>query len=569
MGKALGDFSKKSGLDRVGRAGKQFGKNLGQSLKEVVKYAAGITALGAGLFGLVKSSASVADEIAKTADKLGVGIVALQRLEHRADLAGVATQQMRDSLRFLLNAAGEAAEGVGTAGETFTKLGISVEDGNGKIKDAETLMGEIADAMDRVTDESKKVSIAQDLFGRSGAGMINVLRGGSKAMREAGDEAERLGVISEAQARASEEFNDNFARLSRVITHVGHALANELLPYLNTFVLHLKDVAIESRPEIIAWFKNAVIQLRDTLPSLVKGTWGVISAISTLAAGISYAIETTVGWRHAGTLLVTLLGGALVKSLIATTISFVQLGIAIAAAIPKVIALASAGLTSLAAGFATIWPMLVKVVASTWAWTAALLANPITWIVIGIVAAVAAVAAAAYLVYQNWDEVVGFLKRKWNEITSAFDAGFIQGVIKVLETFNPVSILATAVNALVAYFFGIDLYEIGQAWIGGFIDGVAERWQKFTAWLGNSVKSFLDLAPDSFKESFGLGSGAPVTTGLGASLPSALGSQNNQIGGKVIVGFENMPRNARIKEVRSDSAGFGINVDAGYSMVGP
>ena len=48
--------------------------------------------------------------------------------------------------------------------------------------------------------------------------------------------------------------------------------------------------------------------------------------------------------------------------------------------------------------------------ASVWASTAALLANPVTWIVIGVVA----LAAALIALVKNWDSVVAFLGNVWN-----------------------------------------------------------------------------------------------------------------------------------------------------------
>ncbi len=60
-------------------------------------------------------------------------------------------------------------------------------------------------------------------------------------------------------------------------------------------------------------------------------------------------------------------------------------------------------------------PALTSAIASTWAWTAALLANPITWIVLGIIALVAAIAICwdkfagfRAVVYTIWDTIKGF-----------------------------------------------------------------------------------------------------------------------------------------------------------------
>ncbi len=60
-------------------------------------------------------------------------------------------------------------------------------------------------------------------------------------------------------------------------------------------------------------------------------------------------------------------------------------------------------------------PALPGVIASTWAWTAALLANPITWIILAVVALVAAIAICwnkfagfRAVVYTIWDTIKGF-----------------------------------------------------------------------------------------------------------------------------------------------------------------
>lgn len=49
-----------------------------------------------------------------------------------------------------------------------------------------------------------------------------------------------------------------------------------------------------------------------------------------------------------------------------------------------------------------------------WAFTAALLANPVTWIVVGIIAAVALLAAAAYMIWKHWKPITAWFGRLWS-----------------------------------------------------------------------------------------------------------------------------------------------------------
>lgn len=80
--------------------------------------------------------------------------------------------------------------------------------------------------------------------------------------------------------------------------------------------------------------------------------------------------------------------------------------------------------------------------AGQWAMNAAMLASPITWVVVGI----AAVVAAGVLLYRNWDKVRAGWDTAWNGIKSAAGAGVnfvidqINGLIKVINKIPGVNI---------------------------------------------------------------------------------------------------------------------------------
>lgn len=68
----------------------------------------------------------------------------------------------------------------------------------------------------------------------------------------------------------------------------------------------------------------------------------------------------------------------------------------------------------------TLWPAIVSATTAVWSFTAALLANPITWIVVGI----AAVVTSLVLLYKNWDKVKVFFIETWQKIKTVFMQGF-------------------------------------------------------------------------------------------------------------------------------------------------
>lgn len=127
--------------------------------------------------------------------------------------------------------------------------------------------------------------------------------------------------------------------------------------------------------------------------------------------------------------------------------------------------------------------------ASIWASTAALLANPVTWIVVGIVALI----AALVLLIANWDSVVAFLKDVW--------AGVVDWLAGVWDSIT--SGISSAWNAVASFFTGLwgsITSGITTAWnaIGTFFTNLwASIWGGVTsAW--NGIVNWVKGVPDRF-----------------------------------------------------------------------
>lgn len=60
--------------------------------------------------------------------------------------------------------------------------------------------------------------------------------------------------------------------------------------------------------------------------------------------------------------------------------------------------------------------------AAQWAMNSALLANPITWIAVGIVAAIAAIVAGGVALYENWETIETKGQELWNTMTETFSS---------------------------------------------------------------------------------------------------------------------------------------------------
>jgi hypothetical protein len=194
-----------------------------------------VGAVGAGGFGaLIQSSINAGDELAKTADKLGVTTQALAGLRHAAELTGVSTGTMDMALQRFTRRAAEAANGTGEAKGALRELGIDAESIVRLPLDEQ--MNIVAEAMSGVETQSDRVRLAMKLFDSEGVALVNTLGGGADALKAMTEEAEHLGLtLSRTDTAQMEAANDAITRLQAVFTGLTNQLAVAFAPII-TFV---------------------------------------------------------------------------------------------------------------------------------------------------------------------------------------------------------------------------------------------------------------------------------------------------------------------------------------------
>ncbi|MGI9214210.1 MAG: hypothetical protein ACR2HS_00655, partial [Gammaproteobacteria bacterium] len=208
-----------------------------KDISSFAKTAAGSLAAlygASSIVGFVKTQIDAADATGKMAQKVGISVEELSKLQYAAKLADVDTGQLQVGLVKLSKGMVEAANGTGQARNALSAMGISVKNSDGTLKSSSTVLGEVADRFATYGDSANKTALAVQLFGKSGAELIPLLNAGSAGIKESADELERFGaVITEKAAAQAERFNDNLTRLSTVGSAVGKTIANEVIPYLN------------------------------------------------------------------------------------------------------------------------------------------------------------------------------------------------------------------------------------------------------------------------------------------------------------------------------------------------
>jgi hypothetical protein len=260
------------GMDRASRTAdkrmreiearaKKFGAVLGSAL------AVGATAAVAGLTALTKNAIDSADRLNDISKRLGVGTEALSAWGYAAQQSGTDLESLNTGLtRFTKNVAAAMDSG-SRQGEIFAALGISVKDAQGNLRSVEDLIPEIADSFKGLENATLESSLALELFGRSGAELLQFFNLGSDGLSEMEQRARALGiVISGDTAAAADEFNDEIANLKALVAALGTQLAADLLPAMTELVKRLQEVVKEGTSA-----SNIANQLANALDFVATG----------------------------------------------------------------------------------------------------------------------------------------------------------------------------------------------------------------------------------------------------------------------------------------------------------
>ena len=251
--------------------------------KQLMGLGAAVSTVGAAVKFGVRRQLNAADEMSKTAAKIGVPIEELSKLAYAADLSGISMGTLQTGLQRL-------SKNLAESEDKFAKLGVQVRDATGKIA--------------KMPDGAEKTALAMELFGRSGAEMIPLLNGGAEGVKALTDEAEAMGLVfTEETGRAAEQFNDNLSRLQYTITGLWRQLAAQLAPVMARLSEYLVDMA--------RWFQN----LSPEMQKFIGVTAGLAVVLGPVLIGLGLAVSA-LGALFSPLLLVVAAVGAVVAAFV-------------------------------------------------------------------------------------------------------------------------------------------------------------------------------------------------------------------------------------------------------------
>ncbi len=181
--------------------------------------AIGIGVSIAGIGAFLKSGIDAADALSKLADKTGITVEALSGLDHATKLADTNIQSFADaSNKLSINIAKNRDE--------FAKLGITA-------KDPVEAFLQFADVFNSIKDSQDRAAFGAKVLGRAYADMAPLISQGSAALREQIRVGKEMSGITEEQAKAAADFNDQLTTMQERIASLSIRIAGPILQGFN------------------------------------------------------------------------------------------------------------------------------------------------------------------------------------------------------------------------------------------------------------------------------------------------------------------------------------------------
>ena len=231
----------------------------------------------AGIAGLAYKSVQAADDLNTLAKQTGISTAELQKMQYASDLIDVSVDSITGAMTKMKKNMASTSKDTQAA---FQKIGVSVQDSNGQLRDATTVFYEVLEGLSHVANETERDTLAMQLFGRSADELAGIVDDGGAALRELGLEAEQLGLIMDQQTLDSlNNVNDAVDKLK--------AKANGELAQAGAKAMEALMPVFEKVLDAMSKALDYIGSLDEDQIKMLATLLAVTAAISPVAKGIS------------------------------------------------------------------------------------------------------------------------------------------------------------------------------------------------------------------------------------------------------------------------------------------
>ena len=242
-------------------------------------------AAGKALVDMSVEGAAYADGVLTTSTQTGIATDKLQEYMYAAELVDVSTETLTKSMAKQIKSMKGVQDGTALSVEAYDKLGVSVLNADGSLRDSDTVYWEVIDALGKMENETERDALAMQILGKSAQELNPLIEQGAARMTELGEQAHAAGyVISDEMLAAYGALDDQIQYLSVGADAAKNALGTVLLPILTQLS--------EEGVSLLGDFTNGILEANGDLSQMSNVIGGVLpQALSMIMEYIPEVIE--------------------------------------------------------------------------------------------------------------------------------------------------------------------------------------------------------------------------------------------------------------------------------------
>ena len=249
--------------------------------------AGGLTAIG----GMAYKAVTSADDLNTLAKQSGFTTAELQKMEYAADRIDVSMEDITSSAQRLKKNMGSTS---GSIVDAFTRLGVSVQDQNGAMRDSADVYWDVIAALGQIENETERDQLAMTLLGKNADSLAGIIDDGGAAFRALGQEAEDAGLIlSQDTLDSLNQVNDKIdqvkATAQATMATTGAKALEAAMPVIESLITAIGRVL-----EFIGGLSEGQMQVLIVILAIMAAISPLASLISGIASAVSFVATTVI-----------------------------------------------------------------------------------------------------------------------------------------------------------------------------------------------------------------------------------------------------------------------------------
>lgn len=282
-------------LQALGEKFKSLGSSLEEAGQKMRAFSAAGAAAAASIGALAYKSGQWADDLNTMSKVYGIGTDELQKYAASAELVDVDVETIAKSHQKLTRAMSGAEDETGAQAEAFKRLGISVVDANGELRDSDEVWNDVIVALGEVENETERDALAMELMGKSAAELNPLIEDGGKTYEQTAKIFKKYGldIVDQDTLNRANQFNDQLSLMKAIGATAFQQLGTQLSAYLAPFLEKVVDLV----GRLAQWLTNLdprILAIIGAVGGFIALAAPVLTGLGKIAAGIG-ALTKAIG----------------------------------------------------------------------------------------------------------------------------------------------------------------------------------------------------------------------------------------------------------------------------------